>query len=371
MKILMLTTCSSLMDGINRHILTIAPALNKQDGIEVAVCTVHPKGELNTNLEGVGVMTFSLNAFNGHDWHIIPRFFKVMKDFKPDVIHDHVMAIAERIVLSSCYRKLKYVTTIHGISDKMNHITFRMKLEKLISHLFPIKYNASCYISYGVKEAMTEKVKGVVCYNPLYFGDDVPRNHTLHEIIGVHHETPIIGTSCRIASVKQPQVFTKVMCLALNNIPTLHAIVLGDGDKTLIDACKEIVKRFGVENRFHWIGYRNDAPQLVKDLSCFVMTSISEGMPTSILECMKVKTPFAYLEGDGGLKDIAYLNQSEGPFAIQASKDNLEELVNGITNLLNNTTLADEYVQRAYEVGKKYFDIRSVMNQLTELYKKL
>lgn len=361
------------MDGINRHILTVATALNKQECLEVAVCTVFPRGELNTALESEGVRTFTLNAPNGHDWHIIPRFSKVMKEYKPDVIHNHVMAIAERLVLSSCYRRKKYVVTIHGISDKVEHLTMRMKLEKMIANIFPIKYNASCFISNGVKEALDERASGksIVCYNPLHFGEVPSRTYALHNIIGVSHDTPIIGTSCRIAGVKQPQKFTEVMCRVLKKVPEVHAVVMGDGVKPLIDASKEIVKQYGVEDRFHWLGYRNDAPQLVKDLSCFVMTSISEGMPTSILESMTLKTPFAFLEGNGGLKDIAQLNQSEGPMAVQAAKDDLEGLATGIINLLNNELLANEYAERAYKVGKIHFDIQSVVNQLTELYKQL
>lgn len=373
MKVLMLTTNSSLMDGINRHILTVASALNVQDGLEVAVCTVLPKGELNIALENLGVRTFSLNAPNGHDWHIFSRFYKVIKAYKPDVVHNHVMAIAERIVLSSCFKKMKYVETIHGISDKVEYLTMRMRLEKLLANLFPIKYKASCFISKGVRDALADskKDKSIVCYNPLHFGEVPPRTYALHEIAGVPYNTPIIGTSCRIAGVKQPERFTEVMCRVLKNLPEAHAVVMGDGEKPLIDACQEIVKLHGVGNRFHWLGYRKDAPQLVRDLNCFVITSISEGMPTSILESISLKTPFAFLEGNGGLKDIALLNQSEGPFAVQASKDDLEGLAEGIIKLLNNNKLAWKYAERAYEAGKKHFDIQRVICQLTKLYKQL
>ena len=78
MKILMLTTNSSLMDGINRHILAIASHVNRLDGCEVAVCTVFPRAELADALEAEGVTTYSLNASNGHDIHVLWRFYKVM-----------------------------------------------------------------------------------------------------------------------------------------------------------------------------------------------------------------------------------------------------------------------------------------------------
>ena len=55
MRILMLTTNASLQDGINRHILSVAPALNARGGVEVAVCTVMPRGEFSVALERAGI----------------------------------------------------------------------------------------------------------------------------------------------------------------------------------------------------------------------------------------------------------------------------------------------------------------------------
>ena len=89
----MLTTNSSLMDGINRHILTIAINLSKISNIEVAVCTVFPKGDLNKELAKNNIKTFSLDAKNGHELKIIPAYYKIIKSYAPDIIHIHVMSI--------------------------------------------------------------------------------------------------------------------------------------------------------------------------------------------------------------------------------------------------------------------------------------
>lgn len=71
-----------------------------QKKFEVAVCIVNPKGELNAALEKQGVKTYSLNAANGHDWHILRSYYQVIKTYKPDIVHTHVMAIMERIISS-------------------------------------------------------------------------------------------------------------------------------------------------------------------------------------------------------------------------------------------------------------------------------
>ena len=371
MKILMLTTNSSLMDGINRHILNVCPALNQIENIEVAVCTVFPYNDLNNALEQQGIKTFSLNAQNGHELRIISSYYKVMRAFAPDIVHIHVMAFAERIVSALCFRRVKYVRTVHGLADKVTKITLRMQIERLLDKTFTIPCSAVCYISNGVKEALHDndsKIKCDVIYNPIDFSNRTMSSMVLHEEIKVSADTPIIGTACRVAKVKQPKLFTEVMCKVLTNNKKVHAVVIGDGDKELISACKEIVNNYGVSSRFHWLGYRKDAPQLVAELSCFVLTSISEGMPTSLLECMALKTPFAFFEGNGGLKDIAHLNKLHGPMAVTVKSDDIDGLSLGVCRLIESPTRGKDLAEIAYKIGKETFSADKVAQKLVSVY---
>lgn len=373
-RILMLTTNSSLMDGINRHILAISTALNSKDDFEVAVCIVNPRGELNDALEEQGVKAYSLNAANGHDWHILKSYYRVIKTYQPDIVHIHVMAIMERIISSLFFRRIKYVSTVHGIRDKVEHVSVRMRFESAVKKFFPTHSTAICFISDGVRRALSMTYPSIyseVIYNALPFKSITPSRFQLHQLLNLLVTTPIIGTSCRIANVKNPEAFTKVMCKVLTNIPESHAVIIGDGDEDLKKKCNEIVRQYKVENRFHWLGYRRDAPQLVQDLNCFVMTSICEGLPTSLLECMAIKTPIAFLEGEGGLQDLAQYNKMEGPIGVTAAPGNIEEFANKITKLIQDPALARQYAERAYVVGKKYFDIESVANKLAQLYIKV
>lgn len=373
-KILMLTTSSSLMDGINRHILAISTTLNSNENFKVAVCTINPKGELHNALELQGVKTYSLNATNGHDLHLLKSYYQVIQNYQPDIIHIHVMAIMERIISSLFFKKIKYIITIHGISDKIDHITLRMRVESILKHLFPIHLAAICFISNGVRQTLIKKYPSVyteVIYNALSFKTIPTPTYQLKMLLNVTKTTPIIGTACRIADQKNPLVFTEVMCKVLNNLSTVHAVVIGDGNDNIKKKCNEIILQYKVNDRFHWLGYRQNAPQLVQDLNCFIMTSFWEGLPTSLLECMALKTPIAFLEGEGGLQDLKQYNKLEGPIGIIGKANDIEEFANNITTLIQNPIMAQEYANRAYTVGKKYFDINSVVNKLIQLYGKI
>lgn len=368
----MLTTNSSLMDGINRHILTVAPAVNRLSGYEVAVCSVFPRAELAEALDKEGVQSFSLYASSGHDSKIFHRFYKIMKEYQPDIIHSHVMALYEKILLSALFRSKKYICTIHGISDTVAKESARMKVERWLNSIFTIHYAAYCYISNGVRQHLCgdkEQNGRYTIYNPLRFEEKLnPKSFSLHKIIGVASETPIIGTCCRLASVKNPPMFTRVMCSVLQQNTQVHAVVLGDGDEGMKKELLQLVSTSNVSERFHFLGYRKDAPELVRDLNCFVMTSISEGMPTSILEAMASKTPFAMTEGIGGLKDIAELNRTEGPIGIVVPKGDLDSLVNGILTIIEKPDYARSLADTAFRTGQKHFDVMNVAKQLQHVY---
>lgn len=368
----MLTTNSSLMDGINRHILTVAPAVNRLQGYEVAVCSVFPRAELAESLDREGVRTFSLYASSGHDLKIFYRFYKIMREYQPDIIHSHVMALYEKILLSALFRSKKYISTVHGIRDKVTRESVRMKVERWLNSIFPIHYAAYCYVSNGVRQHLCgdKEQKGrYTIYNPLHFEEKlIPKSFSLHKIIGVASETPIIGTCCRLAAVKNPPMFTRVMCGVLQQNVTAHAVVLGDGDEDIKKELLQIVLASHVSDRFHFLGYRQDAPDLVRDFNCFVMTSISEGMPTSILEAIANKTPFAMMEGFGGLKDIAELNSAEGPIGIVVPKGDVDSLVSGILTIIANPDYAKLLADTAFRTGQKLFDIVSVAKQLLHVY---
>ena len=372
MKILMLTTNASLMDGINRHILTIAPELNRRADCEVAVCTVFPHAELNAELERKGVSTYSLNAANGHDLRIFPRFLRVMRAYRPDVVHSHVMALFERIVLALGFRGLKYINTVHGIVLKDSQAPLHSSVEHFLNAVFRIKWDAQCVVSDGVRQSVfagRENGNVYTVYNPLSFGVVAPKQYKLHALLGVGKETPLVGTACRVSPPKNSVCFTRVMCKVLKANAEAHAVVMGEGDEK--PACENIVSASGVAARFHFLGYRQDAPQLVRDLNCFVMTSVTEGLPTALLEAMANKAPFAMMEGDGGLKDIAAINRTEGPVGIVVPKGEEGAMAQEICALLADNGKQETFSDKAYTVGKKHFDVESVCGKLHNIYKKV
>lgn len=371
MKALMVTGNGRLLDGINRHVLMVAGGLQAR-GIEVAVCTVAAHGELAEALEAKGIKVFALGCETGHDWRLIGRFWKVMRTFRPDVVHVHMSAILASVVLKFAFPRTPLVETVHTIRGPARRVYPWGRTAKWwwLRRILPQKRRA-IFVSQGLLEHAGTPPNGVVIYNPMDFAVPMVQGECLRTVLKVPAGTPVIGTACRIAREKAPAAFTRVMCAVLQERMGVHAVVMGAGLPNLEAEMRSIIAASGVGERFHLLGYRADAPTLVGDLNCFVMTSVTEGMPTALLEAVRAKVPIAFMEGKGGQVDLARLNEAEGPLAVVVPQGDEAGLAQGVLRLLAQPEAAKARAERAYEAARKRYSIELAAEALEDLYRRV
>ena len=371
MKVLMVTGNGRLLDGINRHVLMVAGGLQAR-GVEVAVCTVAAHGELAEALEAKGIKVFALGCETGHDWRLIGRFWKVMRAFRPDVVHGHMSAFFASVVIKFVFPRTPVVETVHTIRGPAQRVHPLGRTAKWwwLRRVLPRKRRA-IFVSQGLLEYAGNPPNGVVIYNPMDFAVPVRLGENLRSVLGVPEGTPVIGTACRIAAQKDPLVFTRVMCAVLHKRADVHAVVMGAGLPNLEEEMRSIIATSGVGERFHLLGYRADAPYLSGELNCFVMTSVWEGLPTALLEAVRAKVPIAFMEGKGGLVDLARLNETEGPLAVVVPQGDEAGLAQGILQLLAQPEEAKARAERAYEAARKRYSIELAAEALESLYRRV
>ena len=358
MKVLLLTTESSLMDGINRHVATIAAGL-VVEGAEVAVCTTHGEGDLTHEVRKGGARIYMLNCNHGHDPRMLWRFYRVIREFNPDVVHIHCLALMERIVLSVFFNHARKILTIHAIQDPIKRVSFKSRVEVLLTRMFEIDVRGKIFISQGVARALSNEDNPRVVYNPMGKIES-PNDGKLRKELGLSSDAKVVGTACRIAEVKNPQAFTRVMVEVTKRVAGTHAIIIGDGEAGLMAELRKIAVD---APNVHFLGYRTDARQLISECDCFVMTSAREGMPTAMLEAMSAGVPVAFWRGEGGLIDLAELNEREGRFGVIVDQGDELGLVDGVCRILNTG-----FVGNGRKVVADHFALSTVSRQLKCLY---
>ena len=94
-------------------------------------------------------------------------------------------------------------------------------------------------------------------------------------------------------------------------VPEARFVVAGEGpERPMLEAQ---IRRLGLEHRVTLLGHRSDVPQLLAGCDLFVLPSLYEGLPVSILEAMAAEKPVVATAIGG--TDEAVLHGSTGLLA--------------------------------------------------------
>ena len=111
----------------------------------------------------------------------------------------------------------------------------------------------------------------------------------LKESLGIPVSSPVVGSVGRLSEQKSPVDFVRLAEAVHKSRPDAHFIWVGDGP--LGEEVQTLSTSLPLDSVIHWLGYRNDVPQLLHLFDCFVLTSRWEGFPLVILEAMASGVP--------------------------------------------------------------------------------
>lgn len=151
----------------------------------------------------------------------------------------------------------------------------------------------------------------------------------------------------------QSIIIDALHCLSQDVLNKVKLTLVGTG--VAFDECKTKIDEYGLEEHVRMLGQRNDVAEILKEQDVFVLPSISEGMPMSILEAMRqglyiMATPV------GGIPEM--IEPRYGEFISRDPR----ELAVAIENLVKQekaTSDAKLASRRRYE---KDFNLRVMIN---------
>jgi glycosyltransferase involved in cell wall biosynthesis len=151
---------------------------------------------------------------------------------------------------------------------------------------------------------------------------------------GVPKVITLIG---RVVSIKDIKTFIRAIRIVANEIEDIEAWVVGplDEDKAYAQECENMVDTLGLGNNFFFKGFQN-----IKDIlpltGLLTLTSISEGMPLTILEGYAAGVPCVATDV-GSCRDLIFGSLDDEDIAIGPAGD--------ITTIANPTALAESYIR--------------------------
>ena len=120
----------------------------------------------------------------------------------------------------------------------------------------------------------------------------------------------LVGTVGRMEPVKDPlnlvRAFIQALQLAPSKRERMRLLLVGDG--ALYSEARAMLAGAGIADLAWLPGERNDVPDILRGLDCFVLPSLGEGISNTILEAMATGLPViaTNVGGNGELVDAGH-----------------------------------------------------------------
>lgn len=147
--------------------------------------------------------------------------------------------------------------------------------------------------------------------------------------------------------VKSPDTLIKAFYKALQVNNTISLTIAGDGKER--SGLEELVKGLGIQDKVTFLGFLNGGDAVREQLDqhdIYVLTSISEGLPRSMVEAMARGLP-CIGSTIGGIKELLETDDLVDPQSV-------EELSEKILEFCSDDKRLKEKSQRNIEVAKTY-----------------
>jgi len=261
--------------GAERMCVNIANVLHEQ-GYEVYVCATREGGPLEKFIDK-DVNYFVLNKRSSLDILAFRKFVQIIRSNKIDVIHAHSSSLFWAVAAKFFFRNLKVIWHDHlglRIRDREKTPFYRL-LSVKIDAIISVNDELADWSLKNMK-VPDERVR-------------VINNFPLLTILP-HHPDPDYFTIVCLANIRPQKdhatLIKAIGILAERKLPKkLQVILAGSYDEDeYFNELRTLVQSMGLKEIIEFRGQVEDTATLLASADCGVLSSVSEGLPVSLLE---------------------------------------------------------------------------------------
>jgi len=173
----------------------------------------------------------------------------------------------------------------------------------------------------------------------------------LRREFGLRDEQMLVGTVARIAKQKDLPTFYEVAARVVKHRPGTVFVIVGDGYGDELEKARAQVEARGLAEVVRLTGHRTDQLNIYSSFDLFLMTSVAEGMPNTVLEAMALELPIVSTRVSG-VPDLI----EEGQCGLLAPMGDADALATAVLSLLDDSQRRRQFGQVARARVEEKFD---------------
>lgn len=312
-------------------------------------------------VESMGARVYTMPSFNGKNYFDVrkcwERFFQEHAEYK--ILHSHVRSYAS--VFLPIAKKNGVKTIIHS------HSTSNGKgISSIAKHIlqYPLRYQADFFMGcskssgewlFGKKIIESQRFKVIangVDINK-YLPNDIIRNQ-IRNYLNIPDDNVVFGHIGRFHEAKNfPFLIELFSCIYRKNRKSKLLLVGDGGERSMIE---ELIQKLSLSDAVIMLGMRNDVPNILQAMDCFLFPSKWEGLPVTLVEAQASGIPC--LVSDCVTREVA-LSDDIQYLPIDKGVDCWLESLKQVKFVRNDNSL---YIKKAG------FDIETSADEIAKIY---
>jgi glycosyltransferase involved in cell wall biosynthesis len=353
-------TARSWRGGQNQVLLTVNGLREIGDR---AALVAHPDGQLlRRAAEGLDLIPFA--ARSEMDLSAAWRFSRVLKRLRPDVIHAHdphgVAIAALALPMSGSGPSPALVASRRVDFHLKNNSLSRWKHRQVDCFIAASEAIRRMLLSDGVPADRAVTVHEGVDISHIVAAPAV----NVHEALWLPHHAPLVGNVAALVPHKGQRYLIEAAHLVVREIPDARFVIFGEGE--LREHLERLVHEHNLEKHVLLPGFRTDILGCIKGFDVFAMSSVTEGLGTSLLDAMACQTPIVATR-TGGIPEIV----EDGVNGLLVPPRDAPALARAIVQLLNDQTRRRQMGEAGFTRVNERFTVERMVAQTAAVYRRL
>ncbi|NLK64410.1 MAG: glycosyltransferase [Tissierellia bacterium] len=284
----------------------------------------------------------------------VKEVYRLIKRYKPDIIHSHACLSARIAGIISGNKKIIY--TRHSLLPKMKGIKKWAKI--LLSRILPSKIIA---VSKAVEENLLDEGEKRENIFLVYNGVELPniKHEKLREKYLFNQEDIIISLVGRLERVKGQEHLLKIAEILANTETGFEILLVGEGSQRT--NLESYVRANDLNVKF--LGHINEIDEIYDISDIIVNTSNSEALSFTVIEAFAHKKPVVAFNIDG-IKEVV----SDGEDGYLVDFLDYDDFALKLSILMKKKDLRKQFGQRGYEKVKAKFTVAEMVRNIENIY---
>jgi glycosyltransferase involved in cell wall biosynthesis len=186
----------------------------------------------------------------------------------------------------------------------------------------------------------------------------------LHEAFWLPHQSPIVGNVAALVPHKGQRYLVEAAHLLMSRVPDARFLIFGEGE--LRDHLEKQIREYTLEKHVLLAGFRTDVLGCMKHFDLFVMSSVTEGLGTSLLDAMACGRPIV-ATATGGIPEVV----EDGVTGLLVPPRDAHALADAIARLLSDEALRLRMCAAGLSRVRERFTVERMVAETAAVYARL